>query len=174
METTHSSFQGVSCDVCDDFSAEAYLFVRENLTFLIAEIADVIPGILREDLWQSLYNKTYHFSTSAFFGMENCEQLSTNIRIVLFPEDKLGIVSHDFHVDGHIYQRTWSDIAFEDVETTLDNTQHISLIPFNEGFKDKFEWYIDTYVEWAHSEEYEIYKSENWIPNESHIFLKNI
>ena len=172
MNPAHKFLRSVSYDVCDNFSVDAYLFVRENLLYLIKEISDVIPGKIKDTLWKSIDDKMRHYSVGAFFGMDSCEQLSANLRIIFFPENKLGIISHDFHINGNIYQKTWSDIMFETIDDARNETQNISMISFDDEFLLNFEWYIDTYVDWVHSEDYNLYKNENWIQNESNIFLK--
>lgn len=152
--------------ICSNFSTDSYYFIRNCLDELLFNIEDVIQGKLRETVWESLYDKTIHASIQTFFGMDTCEQLSTNTRIIFFPNDAIGMINREFTIDGAIITHSWSDFSIESDKEIFCEKEKVFIVPFDEMFKKNFDWFIDSYIEWVHSEEYLYHKIDRWTPIE--------
>lgn len=150
-----------NCPIC----AVAYEFVRFELCRLQKSTDDVLNGLVRDCLWESPLGENI-LSIGLFRGTETLEQLNNRIQVCFFSDRRIGLVKSEWYIDGRIDHHTWETLGIVDPSYNKFNTKHrIPITIYNNDFVDGFSYFVDSTIEWMHSEDYLLFKEDFWTPD---------
>lgn len=149
-----------NCPTC----TVAYEFVKSELHRLQRFTEDVLVGWVKDYFWTSPMGEVF-LSIKLLRGVETLEQLNNEIQISFLSNRRMGLIKREWYLDGRIDHPTWETLGVVESPYNKFNTKHqIPVTIYNNHFVEGFSYFVDSTIDWMHSEDYAIIKEDLWTP----------